>query len=121
VRCADRGSATVWVLAVCLLTWSGTTAALSIGAAVVTRHRAESAADLAALAGARAAADGAGDPCAAANRVAEAMRARVAACDLLGDGSVQVVTVIALPGLLAQWRGLPPARARSRAGHFRGS
>jgi secretion/DNA translocation related TadE-like protein len=110
----------VWVLAFCLVTWAAATAALSIGAAVVTRHRAESAADLAALAGARTSADGVGDPCAAAGRVAAAMRAQVVACEHLSDGSVQVVAEVALPPLLARWPDLPPARAQARAGQPRG-
>jgi secretion/DNA translocation related TadE-like protein len=112
----DRGSATVWVALVCLVTWSVATVALSVGAAVVARHRAASAADLAALAGARMLADGLGDPCSEAHRVAAAARARLVACDRLPDGSLQVVTVVALPPLLARWPNLPPAMARARAG-----
>jgi secretion/DNA translocation related TadE-like protein len=113
---ADGGSATVWVAMACLLTWSVATVALSVGAAVAARHRAVSSADLAALAGARSLADGLSDPCSEAQRVAAAARARLVACDRLPDGSLQVVTEVALPPLLAGWSNLPPARARARAG-----
>jgi secretion/DNA translocation related TadE-like protein len=118
---ADRGSATVWVVLACLVTWSVTTVALSIGGVVVARHRAASAADLAALAGARTLASGDvfGDPCAEAQRVAAAARARLVACDRMADGSLQVVAEVALPRLLARWPDLPPARARARAGGVR--
>jgi secretion/DNA translocation related TadE-like protein len=112
----DRGSATVWVVIACLVTWAVATLALSIGGAVVARHRAESAADLAALAGARVLANGIGDPCAEATRVAAATRARVVGCESFADGSLQVVAEVPLPRLLARWPDLPPARARSRAG-----
>jgi secretion/DNA translocation related TadE-like protein len=113
---ADRGSATVWVALACLVTWSVATVALSVGAAVAARHRAVSSADLAALAGARTLVDGSSDPCRAAQRVAAATRARLVACDRLPDGSLQVVTEVALPPILARWSHLPPARARARAG-----
>jgi len=114
----DRGSATVWVVVACLLAWSVAILALSIGGAIVARHRAESAADLAALAGARVLAGGAGDPCAEAAQVAAATRSRVVACALLADGSVQVLIEAPLPQLLARWPNLPPARAEARAGQL---
>lgn len=113
---ADVGSATVWAVLACVVAWSVATVALSVGAAVVARHRAASAADLAALAGAQSAANSAGDPCVAAARVAAATSARVVVCDRLADGSLEVVVEVALPRLLARWPHLPPARARARAG-----
>jgi secretion/DNA translocation related TadE-like protein len=119
IPATESGSATVWVVIVCLVTWSVVTVALSIGGAVVARHRTESAADLAALAGARLLAGGVGDPCAEAQRVAVATRARVVECDRLPDGSLQVVAEVALPRLLARWPELPPARARARSGAVR--
>jgi hypothetical protein len=51
--------------------------------------------------------------------VAAAARARLVACDRLADGSLQVVTEVALPPLLARWSNLPPARARARASSIR--
>ena len=117
-RCgsAQRGSATVWVGVAVLLTWLVATVALSIGGALASRHRAESAADLAALAGARTLADGVGDPCFEASVVAIATRARLVACARLPDGSLEVVAEVGLPSLLSRWPHLPPARARARAG-----
>jgi secretion/DNA translocation related TadE-like protein len=113
---ADRGSATVWVAIACLLTWAVAIFALSVGGAIAARHRAAAAADLAALAGARTLADGVGDPCPEAQRVAAAATAQVVSCDVLTDGSLEVVAEVALPRLLARWRNLPPVRARARAG-----
>jgi secretion/DNA translocation related TadE-like protein len=118
-RRRDCGSATVWVLVACLLTWAMAALALSIGGALVARHRAESAADLAALAGARALADGGAEGCADAARVAAATRTLLVACDRLADGSLQVVVEAPLPQLLARMSHLPPARARARAGSMR--
>jgi secretion/DNA translocation related TadE-like protein len=106
----------VWVLVACLVTWSVATFGLSIGGVIEARHRAASAADLAALAAAAVLAEGAGDPCAEAARVAAGTRARLVACERLGDGSLQVVVEAALPRLVARWTQLPPARARARAG-----
>ena len=75
----DRGAATVLVLAFLgLLLFVG--AALGVVGALVRSHRvAQSAADLAALAGASALARGE-DPCAAAASVADANGASVVAC-----------------------------------------
>jgi secretion/DNA translocation related TadE-like protein len=109
----------VWVVLACLLTWSVATFAVSIGAVIVARHRAASAADLAAVAGARVLAGGVGDPCAAAERVTAATRVRLVACERLSDGSLQVVVEAALPPLLARWPDMAPARARARAGFVR--
>jgi secretion/DNA translocation related TadE-like protein len=115
----DGGSATVWVAVLCLTVWAVGLAATGVGIALVARHRAESAADLAALAAARAAAGGDPDACAQARRVAGAGRARVARCQPASDGSVLIVTEVAVPGLpggAARWADVPPARARARAG-----
>ena len=76
VRRNDRGSATVWVLALCGVLMSLGAAAVLVGGAVAGRHRAEAAADLAALAAAGRAVSGAADPCAAAASVASANGAR---------------------------------------------
>lgn len=125
-RDRDRGSGTVLVLALVgfLVAFTGFVAA--VGAAVVARHRAEAAADLAALAAASGvalwAASGVGlsaaaNPaaCARAAAVARAGGATVTRCDVLDDSSVlvEVVVVVSVPAL---GRRLP-ARARARAGH----
>jgi secretion/DNA translocation related TadE-like protein len=87
-------------------------ASLEVGAAVVARHRAQTAADLASLAAARRLLAGSATPCAAAARVAAAMGAQIRACHAHRQ-VVDVVAEVPLTGLLA---GLPPARARARAG-----
>ena len=62
----DRGGATVLVLAIGLVTVLVAIASAAVGAAIVARHRAQAAADLAALAGALAALDGVEVACARA-------------------------------------------------------
>lgn len=110
----ERGSAVIWVLCCALLVWSGGLAALTRGAAVIARHRAESVADLAALAAARIVLRGSGDGCARAAEVAAGNRARMVGCQIAGDGSVLVTAEVSGPG----WGrlDLPPARAQARAG-----
>lgn len=109
----DRGSASLLVLAVVLMATLGAWAVITVGSAAVARHRAESAADLAALAGAdvllgRAA----GEPCRAADRVARRARAALVGC-LVGPATVTVEVEVRPAGPVAR---VGPARARSRAG-----
>jgi secretion/DNA translocation related TadE-like protein len=108
----DRGSATVLVLSLAsvLVLLSAVTAAL--GAVAVTRHRAASAADLAALAAADRALDGVGQACAAAARVTLAVAAELESCRLRGEVA-EVVVAVRPPGRLGE---LGRARARARAG-----
>lgn len=108
----DRGSATVWaagaiaaLLAVTGLLWA-------LGAAAVTRHRAASAADLAALAAAGHVQDGAVEACGHATRIAERMRVAVRDCRLEQWDALVVVEAEG-PGLLAAFG---PAVGRARAG-----
>jgi len=101
----DRGSASIWVLACSsLVLLLGIVAAMR-ASAVLARHRAESAADLAALAVAgRIGFDD--DVCAAAAPVAAANGANVLACkaDLAPDGlSGTVVVRVRLDVRLAAW------------------
>jgi secretion/DNA translocation related TadE-like protein len=112
----ERGSGTVLVLtfaAVLLLLGC----ALGVVAAMFHAHRvAESGADLAALAGARALAAG-NDPCREAARIAAADGTRVTDCRI--DGSAVTVTVLAGgPHWLGQ---LADLSARARAGPASGS
>ncbi|MET9697110.1 Rv3654c family TadE-like protein [Streptomyces sp. NPDC006529] len=81
----DRGSATVWaaVVATALVAVFG--GVLLLGQAVVARHRAASAADLAALAAAASWTHGPRAACATAIRVAVAQGARMTACTLSGE------------------------------------
>ena len=109
----ERGSATVWVLALSGVLAAVSLAVVLVGAAVVARHRASAAADLSALAAAGAAVSGRPDPCAVAGRVAAANSAALASCVVAGGGVVQVrVTVPVRLGPL----GVHTASGRARAG-----
>ena len=111
-RVADRGSATVLAIAVIVLITSAGVAGVTLGSALVARHRTAAAADLAALAGAARATEGQTAACAHARAVAAANRAGLASCRVAGQ-VVEVVAVIRLPSLF----GVPmTARSRARAG-----
>ncbi|MEU9301347.1 Rv3654c family TadE-like protein [Streptomyces sp. NPDC048269] len=86
----DRGSATVWAALVATVLGAVFGGVLLLGQAVVARHRAAAAADLASLAAAATWAHGPEAACAAAHRVARAQRAAVGTCTLQGE--VAVVT-----------------------------
>ena len=107
-----RGSGTVLVLAgVGLLAMVAATVVV-VGTAVVARHRAQSAADLAALAAAAHALDGEQAACSRAAAVARAGGAELVACRLTGD-VVDVVTTVRPRGLAGR---VGVARGRARAG-----
>jgi secretion/DNA translocation related TadE-like protein len=92
-----------------LLTAAGGTAR---GVAVAARHRAELAADLAALAAAARALDGSSVACAVAGEIARANGARLTACRVAG----QVAEVNAEVGLRVGRLGPFQVRSLSRAG-----
>ncbi|MGW5851946.1 Rv3654c family TadE-like protein [Streptomyces sp. NPDC055254] len=81
----DRGSATVWATLVATVLGAVFAGVLLLGQAVVARHRAAAAADLAALAAAATWARGPETACAAAVRVARAQDAVLGECRLLGE------------------------------------
>jgi secretion/DNA translocation related TadE-like protein len=108
----DRGGATVSALAVGLLCVSVAAVFAAAGAATVARHRAQAAADLAALAGAVHASYGQDPACAQARRIASANGARLVACRV--DGLDVVVTAEVTPAGVAAVVGV--ARASARAG-----
>lgn len=85
-----------------------------LGAAVLARHRAQHAADLAALAGAIGAINGAADPCARTRGIAAAQDGmpRMERCALDGQDVLVAVTVDVR---LGSW-GVREARAVARAG-----
>ena len=83
-----------------------------LGAAVVARHTAQGAADLAALAAAGALAGGPDAACAQAGAIAGAMRAGVTRCAVEGLDVVLQVQVAVRVGRF----DLGPARATARAG-----
>ena len=107
----ERGSGTL--LAVGVMAVVGVVATTAVLAAVylVAGHRAHGAADLAALSGAAAYAEGR-DPCRAAARLARANDARLVRCERVGDDVDYVVSVtveveagLAVPGLPRALRG----------------
>jgi secretion/DNA translocation related TadE-like protein len=83
---------------------------VKIGSAVVARHRAQSAADFAALAGAERVPAGPAAACGRARALAAAVRATVQACTV-EQLDVTVTVVVAVGG----WSGAH-ASARARAG-----
>lgn len=112
----DRGSATVVAAAMVVLLLSITGAAAYLGSAVVGRHRAQAAADLAAVAAAGRLPAGVRAACTQAVLVADQMAADHVDCVVDGlDVVVTVEVAIGLPGTLAG----APARAAARAGPWR--
>jgi secretion/DNA translocation related TadE-like protein len=91
-----------------LLTVTG--GASYLGAAVVARHQAQAAADLAALAAAAQLPAGPGSACAQAGAVARAMRARTSDCAV---DELDVVVTIEVGLAVSRWGS---ARAAARAG-----
>lgn len=112
MRYSDRGTATLWAIgaiaAVALFVLGG----IWLGAATVARHRATSAADLAALAVAARVNTGERSPCARANWVAERMHANIDSCTVRGWEAFVELTVRA-GGPLGR---LGSASAHARAG-----
>jgi len=123
-RSADRGSATLWTVAVAFVVMLSTAAVLLIAIAVSARHRAATAADLSALAAASvlASAQVAGismttssteQACRAARDIAGANGARLGECHI--DGSiVDVLTTVNVPAI--GYLGEHSVSAHARAG-----
>jgi len=109
---ADRGSASVLVLAAAGVLLAVGVAALVLGSVAVAGQRARLAADLAAIAGATRQRAADGQACAAAATVARANGARLEGCSLQG-ADITIGVSVEVP----VWPD--PARARSRAGPAR--
>lgn len=108
----DRGSVTIWAAATIAAIWLVVTVAYVHGAAVIGRHGAETAADLAALAAAVHTVDGDVGACVAAARVAGLNGGVLTGCRVAGaDVEVTVSRAVRLAGL-----GVRTATARARAG-----
>ena len=107
----ELGAGTVLAVAMMGLLVTVTVVAAGVAAVIAAHRIAQSAADLAALAGAAAIQDG-GDPCAQAAEVADRNRARLNGCEVEGWNVSVVVTASTapLPG------GVLDLRARGRAG-----
>lgn len=116
----DDGSATIWLLALAVVMWAAAAGAIATTAAVSDRHRAASAADLAALAGAQTLANGdvsapADTACAVVRSVASANDARVVGCVVTG-AVVDVVVATPVSGLARLASPESSVRAHARAG-----
>ncbi|MGK5110599.1 MULTISPECIES: Rv3654c family TadE-like protein [unclassified Geodermatophilus] len=109
----ERGSATVWVVALSGVLAAIGVAAVLVGGAVVARHRATSAADLAALAAAERAVRGDSAACSVAAQVATANGAHLTACSV--DAGAVVSVAVEVPVALGPL-GVHRADARARAG-----
>lgn len=113
---SDAGAATVWALALVQLILLAALVSAGVASLALTRQRAATVADIAALAGAQAVADA----CAHAGAAAAANGMELQAC--AGDGTDVVVTVRAHPpelmGRLALLLGRTPGpvTATARAG-----
>ena len=105
----DRGMATVWAAAAVAALMVIAVLGVNLGAAIVGRHRAEAAADLAALAAASHAADGELVACAQGARVTDAMSVALVSCHL-SEWDAYVETAVRPPV-----RVLPGAAAHGRA------
>ncbi|MFI5920074.1 Rv3654c family TadE-like protein [Streptomyces anulatus] len=103
---ADRGMATVWVAVTAAGLCTVFAVVLALGQAVAARHRAGGAADLAALAAADRALDGAVVACETARRVALAQGAELVRCAVHGE----IADVTARSGFGPY---LPTVRARA--------
>ncbi len=108
----ERGVATVWAAGAITVLVSMAVFGLHLGEAMVARHQAESAADLAALAGAAEVIAGEQYACAQARRVTDRMRVQLASCHMRGLDVL--VEAVARP---RGWLGrLGAATGRARAG-----
>lgn len=111
-RDASDGSATVAMLAGIGVVVAATGAALALGVGVEFRHRAQGAADAAALAAASDALAGEASACERARQLAAANGAHLRSCTV-ADSIADLTVAIDLPGAL---RSLGPVTARARAG-----
>lgn len=116
---SDRGSATIWVLGLGAVILAAAMTTVVRGSAVLARHRLERAADLSALAAAQQIGH-AGQPCAAASRIATANAATLVSCaaqlDPAGRSGTVAVTLrrtVSFPLL-----GERALTSRSRAGRL---
>lgn len=108
----DRGSATIWTVGAIAALMAVTVLVVWLGGAAATRHRAASAADLAALAAAGNVVDGERAACEKARWITDRMGVSLHSCRL--EGSEALVEVVAQPPAVLS--GFGPAEARARAG-----
>ena len=110
----ERGSASLWVLGACVLLAGVTTVLVLFATAVFARHRAESAADLAALAAAGRIGVGT-DSCAAAAAVATANGTELVGCRLHLDADGRSGQVTVRVRMAVHLAGLAPTAVTASA------
>jgi secretion/DNA translocation related TadE-like protein len=109
----DRGSGTLWMLAILGCVWFVAAVAMMVGGVRAARHRAYAAADLAALGAAAHADDGSGRACGIAARIARGSGGSMRRCRLHGRvADVWVTSDVRLGPSL----GRLTVNARARAG-----
>lgn len=109
---SDAGVATVWSAMAVALLLSVTVLVVELGAAISVRHRAEAAADLAALAAAASAAVGEVASCSQARRVTDRNSVELTGCHVAGwDAFIEVRADLPAP-----LSAFDDATARARAG-----
>ncbi len=109
---ADRGSGTIWIGATAVVLCVATLTVMLLGLAQTARHKANSAADLAALAAAQVLVNEAGSPCDVASGNAIANGARLVFCAVHGE----IVSVSVSVDVHFGRFGLGTATATARAG-----
>lgn len=107
----ERGSGTLLTMAAAMLVLACGLAVALWAAVSTARHRAATAADLAALSAAQAIQSGT-DPCASAGRIAAAQRVTLKECQIEGE---EVLVVTGAPVELGSL-GRPEVRSSARAG-----
>ena len=107
-RGADSGSASLLMFAVSVPILAAFGGVMAVGDVIITRHQAQAAADLGALAGAARAAGGTEVACARAADLVVANGGRLTTCDVSGLDVVIRVDVVTRGGL-----GTASARARA--------
>ena len=103
---ADRGAASIFVLAVGLVLVTAGLFGAVVGSARVARHEARNAADLGALAGGRRVLEGEAVACAEAARYAAANGGRMTSCVVSG---LEIVIRVEVGGAVAAARAGPSA------------
>ena len=110
-RREDGGAATVLVLAAAVVLAFAAAVGVMVGGAVLARHRADTVADVTALAAARRLLLPASEACLAARRTAEANAGRLRSCEVRGP--TVVVSVTTAPPVWLAWLGGASGRARA--------
>ena len=108
----DRGSGTLWMAAVAVILSLMASTVVLLGLAQTARHKANAAADLAALAAAQVLLDGTGSACDEAVQNASANGARLTGCSVDGE----IVSVSVSVGVRLGRFGIGHAEASARAG-----